>query len=63
MREPRMLGSLISKISEAELPDTPEPLKFGCIDQRDEHVTGRCSGLDADDVVNRIAVYSLHIDH
>ena len=51
-----MLGSLISKIGKSELSDTPQPLKLGCIDQRNDELTLVRICIDADYVMNRIAI-------
>ena len=56
VREPGMLGSLISKIGKSELSDTPQPLKLGCIDQRNDELTLVRICIDADYVMNRIAI-------
>ena len=51
-----MLGRLISKIREAQLPDTPKPLKLGRIDQRHKKTSLRRLGINTYYVVNGIAV-------
>jgi len=58
MREPGMLRRLVGKIGEAELAYPPEPLEFARVDERyDELPFGRIR-IDADNVVNRIAINS-----
>ncbi len=54
-----MLGRLIGKIREAELADPPQTLKLGRVDERDDEPPLIRIGIDTNDVMNRIAVYSL----
>ena len=54
--EPRMLGPLIREMCKPELPHAPKPLKLGCVDQRDDQFPNLVRRIDADDVVNGVAV-------
>ena len=51
-----MLSSLISKVCEPELADTPQALKLGRIHERNDELTLVRICIDADYVVNRIAI-------
>ena len=51
-----MLSSLIGKVSEPKLADAPQPLKLGRIDKRDDELTLVRICIDADYVMNRIAI-------
>src|SRR4051794_13544892 len=57
MSEPRMLGRLIGKIRQPQLPDPPQPLKLRRIDQRNNKPPLIRVGVDTDDVMDRVAVY------
>jgi len=54
--EPGMLSRLISKVGQPQLPDAPQPLKFGRIDERHDELTLVRICIDADYVMNRIAI-------
>jgi len=51
-----MLRRLISEISESELANPPQTLKFRRINQAYKKPSFRRIGLEANDVVNRITV-------
>lgn len=55
--EARMLGALISEKADAELPDAPQALEFGGVDQANQKFSFGRPGGEADDIVNRIPVY------
>jgi hypothetical protein len=54
--EPGMLRCLVSKVSQAELPYSPQPLELGRIHQSDDEAPLVRIGIDPDYVMNRIAV-------
>ena len=56
MGESGMLSSLIGKVSEPKLADAPQPLKLGRIDKRNDELTLVRICIDADYVMNRIAI-------
>src|SRR5690606_18310143 len=58
MREPRMLGGLVRKVREPQLPHAPEPLKLRRIDQRRDQHPRPLVEIDLDYIVNRVAVVS-----
>jgi len=53
----RMFGALISEKTDAKLPDTAKPLKFGSIDQSNKQLSASGIGRKTYYVVNRIPVY------
>jgi Iap family predicted aminopeptidase len=53
----RMFSRLVCKMSQAELFYSAKALKFRRIDQTSEKLSFVVAGLNADDVMNRIAVY------
>lgn len=57
MCKARMFRRLIGEMRESELPNPSQTLKFSRINQADEKFSFVRIGLEADDVVNRIAVY------
>ena len=54
--EARVLSSLIRKIRQAKLPNSPQPLKLRRIDKRNDQLALGRVGVYADDIVNRVAV-------
>src|SRR5690606_36696811 len=59
VRKSRMLGPLISKVSQPQLPDPPQPLRFGCVDQPEDEPTHRTVCPHADTIMYRVSVNSL----
>lgn len=57
MRKARMFRRLISEISQTELANAPQTLKFRRINQTHEKFAFFGVGFQPNDVVNRIAVY------
>ena len=57
VRKARMLRRLVSEMRQAELFYAPKTLKFSRVDQPREQLSFVAVRLDADDVVNRIAIY------
>jgi hypothetical protein len=57
MRKARMFRRLISEMRESELFYPPQSLKFSRVDEPDEKSSFVRIGLEANDVVNRIAIY------
>jgi hypothetical protein len=53
----RMLGPLVSKKADAELPYPPQALEFGRIDETNQQIAFVRIGRQPDNVVNRVAVY------
>ena len=51
-----MLSSLVGKVSEPELADTPQPLKLRRIDKRNDELALVRISIDADYVMDRIAI-------
>ena len=51
-----MLGGLISKVGEPELAYAAQPLKLGRIDKRDDELPLVRICIDADYVMDRIAI-------
>lgn len=58
MSKARMLCPLIGKMGKPELPNPPQPLELGRIDQTDDQPPVRLITPDADYIVNRITVYA-----
>ncbi|MGC2236426.1 MAG: hypothetical protein WA584_09705 [Pyrinomonadaceae bacterium] len=57
VRKARMFRCLISEMRESELFYPAQSLKFSRVNQPDEQFSFVRVGLEANDVVNRIAVY------
>ena len=53
-----MFGALIGKVCQAELADSPQPLKFNGVDQHFDQFPFGGTVVEPDDVVNRISVIS-----
>jgi len=51
-----MLSRLIGKVSKPELADAPQPLKLGRIDKRNDELTLVRICIDADYIMDRIAI-------
>ena len=58
VRKARMLGSLIGIKCQPQLLDAPQTLKFSRIDEPDEKISFIRIGVQANDIVNRVAVDS-----
>lgn len=58
MREARMLRRLIRKIRQPKLPYPPQPLKLRRVNQTNYELSLVRVSIYADDIMNRIAVYS-----
>src|SRR5687768_2682150 len=52
VRESRMLRRLICEVSKAQLPDPPQPLKFGRINEARDQRAYRVVRIDADNIVD-----------
>ncbi len=58
MSESRVFGTLIGEICEAELADSPKPLKFNGVDQRFDQFTFGGTIVQPDNIMNRISIIS-----